>query len=308
MSNQNSSRIFSGLTLCDLAVQTFHGIGDDDLTGRSAELAYFFFLAIFPGFLFLTAVLGMLSGPGTALRSSLMHYLPQVVPPQAWSILQDAFTHTSKAASGGKLSFGVIAALWSATAGMSAMCDTLNGVHDIKESRPYWKVQATALGLTLTVGVLLLFALTVLFSGDAVLRLSLHSSLRGPIMILAKAVQWTVLCVCVTLSFALTYYWAPDIKEREWHWITPGAAFGIVLWILATIGLRLYLHFNDTYSATYGTVGAVIILLLWFYISGFALLIGAEVNAAIEDAAARQGTPGAVPKGEKYPTGHERIA
>ena len=308
MSKENSSQLFSGLTLRALAVQTLHGIGEDDLTGRSAELAYFFFLAIFPGFLFLTAVLGMLSGPGTALRGSLMEYLPRIVPPQAWSILQDAFTHTSKVASGGKLSFGVIAALWSATAGMSAMCDTLNGVHDIKESRPYWKVQATALGLTLTVGVLLLFALTVLFSGDAVLRLTMHSSLHGPILVLAKVIQWTVLCLCVTLSFALTYYWAPDIKEREWHWITPGAAFGILLWILATIGLRLYLHFNDTYSATYGTVGAVIILLLWFYISGFSLLVGAEVNAAIEDAAARQGAPGAVPKGEKYPTGQKRTA
>lgn len=295
------SRLFSGLTLRELAVQTFHGIGDDDLTGRSAQLAYFFFLAIFPGFLFLTAVLGMLSGPGTALRSSLMHYLPEAVPPQAWDILQQAFTQTSKVASGGKLTFGVIAALWSATAGMSAACDTLNAVHDIKESRPYWKVQATALTLTLVAGLLLLLALVVLFSGDAMLRLSLHSSLHWPILVLAKTVEWGVVLLCVTVSFAVTYYWAPDIKEREWHWITPGAAFGIFLWILSTIALRVYLHFNDSYSASYGAVGAVIILLLWFYLSGFSMLVGAEVNAAIEDAAAQQGTPGAVPKGEKFP-------
>lgn len=295
------SPVLAGLTLRALAVQTFHGLLEDDLTGRSAQLAYFFFLAIFPGFLFFTAVLGMLSGPGSELRGSLMHYLPILVPPQAWNILQQAFTQTNKVASGGKLSFGIIAALWSATAGMSAVCDTLNAVHDIKESRPYWKVQATALALTVVVGLLLVLALGIFFTGDTILRLSLHSSLHWTVLLLAKAVQWMFLFVCVALTFALTYYWAPDIKEREWHWITPGAGFGIFLWILSTIALRLYLHFNDSYSATYGIVGAVIILLLWFYLTGFSLLLGAEVNAAIEDAAARHGTPGAIPKGEKYP-------
>lgn len=274
MSKPRNSRLFSGLTLRALALQTFHGMLDDDLPGRSAQLAYFFFLAIFPGFLFLTAILGMLSGPGSALRGSLMHYLPEIVPSQAWKILQPAFTQTSKAASGGKLSFGIIAALWSATAGMSAVCDTLNAVHDIKESRPYWKVQITSLSLTAIVGILLVFALGILFSGDAILRLSVHSTLHWPILVIAKTVRWGFLCLCVTLSFAATYYWAPDIKKREWHWITPGSAFGIVLWILSTIALRVYLHFNDTYSATYGAVGAVIILLLWFYLTGFSLLLG----------------------------------
>jgi len=247
----------------------------------------------------------MLSGPGTALRNSLMHYLPEVVPSQAWDILQQAFTQTNKVASGGKLTFGVIAALWSATAGMSAACDTLNAVHDVKESRPYWKVQATALTLTFVAGLLLLFALAILFSGDAVLRLSLHSTLHWPVLVLAKTlaktVEWCVVLLCVTVSFAVTYYWAPDIQEREWHWITPGAAFGIFLWILSTIALRVYLHFNDSYSVSYGAVGAVIILLLWFYLSGFSMLVGAEVNAAIEDAAAQQGTPGAASNGEKVP-------
>ncbi len=274
---------------------------DDDLTGRSAELAYFFFLAIFPAFLFLTAVLGMLSGPGSALRDSLMHYLPQIVPAQAWNILEQAFTQTSKVTGRGKLGFGVIAALWSATAGISGACDALNAVYDIKESRPYWKVQGTALALTLMAGLLVVIALVVLFSGDAILRLSLHSTLHWPILVLAKTVQWCVVAACVTLSFAVTYFWAPDVKERKWHWITPGAAFGITLWILSTIALRIYLHFNDTYSATYGAIGAVIILLLWFYLTGFSLLLGAEVNATIEDAAAKQGAPDATPKGQKSP-------
>ncbi len=301
MTSSSRSSLLSGLTLRQLSVQTFHGLVEDDLSGRSAQLAYYFFLAIFPGFLFLTAILGLLAGPGTALQGSLMHLLPQVVPVQAWDILQQAFTQTSKATSGGKITFGVIAALWSTTAGMSAACDTLNAVHDIQESRPYWKVQGTALMLTLVTGLLLLVALVVLVSGDAALKLSLHTSLHWPIFLLAKAVQWLTVLVCVALGFAFTYYWAPDIKERKWHWITPGAGCGIVLWILATVVLRLYLHYNDSYSATYGTIGAVIILLLWFYLSGFSLLLGAEVTAAIEDAAARRGEPGATAKGHRHP-------
>jgi membrane protein len=301
MPTQPHAPLFAGLSPRALVVQTFRGVLDDDVPGRSAQLAYYFFLALFPGLLFLTAILGMLSGAGSALHDSLIHFLPQVVPPQAWSILQQAFTQTSKVTSGGKLTIGVVVALWSATAGMSAACNTLNAVHDIKESRPYWKVQATALALTVGSGVLLLFALVILFSGDIALRLSLHSALHWPILVLAKSLQWGMVCFCVTLSFALTYYWAPDIQERHWHWITPGAAFGITLWILSTVTLRLYLHFNDTYSASYGAVGAVIILLLWFYVSGFSMLLGAEVNAAIEDAAAQQGVSTAVAKGEKRP-------
>lgn len=279
--------------------ETFHSISDDDIFGRSAQLAYYFFFSIFPGFIFIVAVAAMVTGGGDGMRSTLMQHLASVVPPQSHGILEQTL---SKAGNGaGRLTFGIVTALWSATVGMSAACDTLNAVHDIKEGRPYWKVQLTAIMLTLATAVLVLFAVGVLFVGDTMLRVASDGSLPGFVWVLIKIVQWVVAFALVALIFGIIYYWAPDMKDREWHWITPGAAVGIILWVLATVGLRLYLHYFNSYSVTLGSIGAVMILLLWFYIAGFALLTGAEINAVIEDIAAQRGDPQATAKGQKNP-------
>lgn len=288
-----------GRSLRHFGRELFDSLSDDDVYGRSAQLAYYFFFALFPGFLFLSSLPGLLSGPGSGLRSNLMEHLATVVPPQAFSILQQTFDHASH--NTGKLTFGALIALWSAAVGMSAACDTLNAVHDVKEGRPWWKVRLTALILTLITAVLLLCAFTVLFVGDAMIHMAAQSTLHGAVWWLVKVAQWAVAFFLVALIFGVTYYWAPDIKDREWHWITPGATAGIVLWALASVALRIYLHYSDSYSVTYGSVGAVMILLLWFYIAGFAMLTGAEINAVIEDTAAHQGDPKAMAKGQKAP-------
>lgn len=276
--------------------ELFRSISDDDIFNRSAELGYYFFFAIFPGFIFLSTVVAIFFGSSAGMRATLTQHLAQVVPPHAFALLQQTLSRSTGAT--GRLTFGVVVSLWSATVGMSAACDTLNAVHDVTESRPWWKVKLVALLLTLITTVLVLCAVGVLFGGDAMIR---AAGIGGAFDILVKIGQWAVAFVFVTLIFSITYYFAPDVKDREWHWITPGASLGIVLWILATLALRFYLHYSDTYSATYGTMGAVMVLLLWFYIAGFALLTGAEINAVIEDTAAHQGDPEAVAKGEKSP-------
>ena len=110
------------------------------------------------------------------------------------------------------------------------------------------------------------------------------------------------------MVFALVYYFAPDVEQRKWYWITPGATIGMVTWLIASIALRIYLRFFNSYSATFGSVGAAIILMTWFYVSGMMILIGAEANSAIENAAAKRGEPGAKQKGEKVPSGESRPA
>lgn len=276
--------------------ELFHSIDGDDIFGRSARLAYYFFFALFPGFIFLSALIGTLSG--SALRENLMVHLPRLVPPQVFDLLQKTFSETSHGAD--KLTFGVIAALWSATVGMAAACDTLNAVHDVQESRPYWKVRLVALVLTVVTALFLFCAVLAFFTGDAMIRFSGYG-LQWTVMAVIKAAEWIAAFVLLAINFALIYYFAPDIKKREWHWITPGAALGILLWIAATVGLRIYLRFFGSFSMTYGSLGAVIMLLTWFYIGGFAMLTGAEVNAVIEDHAAQQGNPKATPKGQKAP-------
>jgi membrane protein len=98
-----------------------------------------------------------------------------------------------------------------------------------------------------------------------------------------KIVQWPLSIAAMFLSFSILYYFGPDVEHRKWYWITPGAAIGVALWLAASIGFRIYLHFFNSYSATYGSLGAAIILLLWLYITGFTILMGGEANALIED-------------------------
>src|SRR5262249_6841244 len=111
--------------------------------------------------------------------------------------------------------------------------------------------------------------------------------------------EWAVALFAISLAFALVYYFGPDVEEQHWYWITPGSMIGVLLWLGCSIGLRIYLHFFNTYNKTYGSLGAVIILLLWFYVTGLAFLVGAEVNAEIENAAAVRGHPEAKAPGEK---------
>jgi membrane protein len=121
----------------------------------------------------------------------------------------------------------------------------------------------------------------------------------GNVTVIAwKIVQWPIVLAFMFAAFATTYYFAPNLKEPEWHWITPGSGLGLVFWLVASLGFKLYLHFFNSYSKTYGSLGAVIILLLWLYITGFAILIGGEINAAIGRAADAQ---------QQYEERHQRI-
>jgi membrane protein len=116
-----------------------------------------------------------------------------------------------------------------------------------------------------------------------------------------QILEWAIALFLLIMVFALTYYWAPDVAQAKWLWITPGSILGILTWIAASLGFRLYLHYFDSYSKTYGSMGAVIVLLLWFYVSGFELLFGAEINGAVESHKAKEGDPSAKEKGEKVP-------
>jgi membrane protein len=172
---------------------------------------------------------------------------------------------------------------------MSAVVVSLNKIYRVAETRPWWKQKATIVGLTLGLAVLMIIALTLaLYGGKIGQALFAHLGAGDIFRIAWKVLQWPVSFAAMFLSFSLVYYFAPDIEERKWYWVTPGSVAGVVLWLLASLGFRLYLHFFNSYSATYGSLGAVVILMLWLYITGFAVLIGGEVNWVIENAERRQ--------------------
>jgi membrane protein len=261
-----------------IAKRTWQKTGDDDVFGRSAQLAYYFFLALFPMLIFLISTLGVFPGAGESVRHGMFQFLGQALPAAASELIQKTMDEVTSASGIGKLSFGLIVSLWSASAGMLAIMDTLNAEHGVTEKRSFLRQRVTAVLLTLSVAMLLVLAAAIALVGQA------QNVLTGTFSFAWKIAHWPIAACCVLGSLALIYYFAPNLKKPEWHWITPGAVVGLLLWLLASIGLRIYLHYFNSYSATYGSLGAVIILLLSFYITGIAILIGGEVNVVIEEA------------------------
>jgi membrane protein len=218
-----------------------------------------------------------------------------VIPTTALGTVLSTFNETTAAASSGKVTFGLIAAIWSASVGISAIQDTLNAVYKIDDSRSYFIARIDAIGLTILLTVIVSLGLASLLCGDYLAWIVYHriyDHLFGIAAAIAvRAIGWAIATVLLGLSFAVIYYWAPDCKTRRWHWLTPGGAVGIVGWLLASFGLRVYLHYFDSYTITYGSLGAVITLLTWFYITGLMILLGAEINSQIEAATAEKLLP-----------------
>lgn len=275
---------FGGLTPLKLLQLAINKIGKDELSTRSAALSYYFLLAIFPMLLFLVSLVGVFAGPGSQLRESIISGLGRLAPGSASTLVQGVINQTFRNSNGIKLAAGILGALWAASGGMDAVVVSLNVIHGVTETRPWWKQRLTIIGLTLTLaGLIIVAVVLVLYGGKIGQAIAVHIGLGDAFRIAWKVLQWPVSFAAMFLSFSVVYYFAPNLEERKWYWVTPGAVAGVGLWLIASLGFRLYLHFFNNYSATYGSLGAVIILMLWLYMAGFAILIGGEVNWLIEN-------------------------
>ena len=289
-----------GLSILELSKRVWRSVNDDNLLGRAAELAFNFILALFPLLLFLLAFFGLFASHATALRTNLLSYLAQALPPSASQVISTTVTEVAANAGGGKLTFGVVLTLWFASGGMSSMISALNGVYEVRDSRSWFKVRAIAVGLTVGIAFLIISALVAVLSGGYLAHaVGSHYGLGGMTILVWRVVQVMVALAFVSVSFSLIYYFGPDLEEQHWYWITPGSIVGVLVWVAASLGFRAYLHFFNSYSKTYGSLGAAMILLMWLYITGLAFLIGGAINAQIEHAAALRGHPEAKAPGEK---------
>jgi membrane protein len=267
---------------------TWNAMFNDNLLGRSAELGFYFLFALFPTLLTACSVLGLAARSAVTFYEHLLQYLSIVVPPTALGMVLEAFNQTTAAATSGKLTFGLVAALWSASVGFSAIQSSLNVVYRVQENRPYWRARLSAIGITFLLSIVLTGMLASLLTADFFARLArrhiYHHFLADCAAISLRGVGWMAAIALLSFLFALIYYFGPDVKVSQWHWLTPGSALGMVGWFIASLGLRVYVHYFNNYSATYGSLGTVIILLTWFYLSGLMLLLGGEINSEIEAA------------------------
>jgi len=279
-----------GVSMRAVGRRTWKAVLSDRLFGRAAELGFYFLFALFPTLFSASSLLGLAAKSADQIYDKLLHYLALVIPTAALGTVLATFNETTAAASSGKLTFGLIAALWSASVGMSAIQESLNTVYKVESRRSFFYSRILAIGLTVVLSIIFTLTLAAMLGGDVIAGIALNQihtrMIAGTAAVAARLAGWTLATCLLALSFAVTYYWAPELKVKHWRWFTPGSVLGIAGWLTASLGLRLYLHFFNNYSVTYGSLGAVIILLTWFYITGLMLLLGAELNSEIEAAAA----------------------
>lgn len=279
-----------GVSVKVIIKHTWNALFDDNIFGRSAELGFYFIFALFPSLFTITSILGLAARSASKIYYALLVYLSVVIPHAAMQTVLDTFNQTTAKTTSGKLTFGLIAAIWSASVGFSAIQDTMNVVYRVKDTRSYLSARVAAIGMTIVLSLVFTAILASLLGADFLAKLAhlriYHHFIATSVAVFFRIVGWIAACALLSFFFAVIYYFAPDVKVSHWHWLTPGSAIGIAGWFIASFGLRLYVFWFGNYSVTYGSLGAVIILLTWFYLTGLMLLLGAEINSEIEAAVA----------------------
>ena len=269
----------------------------DDCLGLAAQLSYYLILALFPAILFLLAVSSFF--PLDDLSGNVTRMLQPIASREVVQIIEEQIRRISKSGDGGLLTFGVLAALWSSSAAMVAGVSALNAAYDLEEGRPWWKVRLIAIGLTIALAVFFLVSFTLVLAGPTIAEYIGDTLRMGTVVEWTwKILQWPLAFALVSLAIALVYYFAPD-ADQDWIWITPGAVVATALWIVASLAFKVYVTRFSDYNAAYGTIGGVMVLLLWFYVSSLAILVGAEMNAEIEHASPHGKAPGEKVPGQK---------
>lgn len=257
---------------------------EDDIFSSAAQVAFYFSFAIFPLLLFLVTLLGLVLGSDNDFRSDLYYYLGRIMPISAFELVQMTMEEITANSSGGKLTIGLLIAIWSASAGVDSLRAALNRVFGFKEQRPFWLNKTVSITFTTVLTVLITAALGIVFYGWRAVSLIfsyLGMSIESPVLLVA--LQWIITLGLLVIVFEILYNILPCRKPFRWYWITPGAFVGIILWLILSFGLKTYLSYWNTYDRFYGSLGAVIILMLWLYLTSLVILIGGMINSIIEE-------------------------
>jgi membrane protein len=253
----------------------------DDALGLAAQLAFYLILALFPFLLVLVSLMGTFSSP--ELAGEVLGYFREVTPDQVYGIVESYLSDiiAGNRPAPGLFSVGLVLTLWSASGAFAALIAALNKAYDVEETRPFWKVRGIALLMTLGLSVMIIIGVLLLVAGPPIGRGIADLFGLGEVFTLIwNVVQWPVALSLMVFTVALLYYFAPD-AEQPFRWITPGGLIGVLLWVLASVIFRFYVSNFGSYDATYGSIGAVIVLLLYLYISSLTILFGAELNATL---------------------------
>lgn len=276
-----------GLSLPELLRRTARASWQDEVFGQGGRMAFYHFLAIFPSLIVFFTITAHIPALGATLTNALQDVVRQVLPDQVAPLFLHTLNEFSRRPRSGLPLLSVcVAALWAAHNGTWAMIYGLNKAYEVDEKRSWREMTLTNAGLTLFLSVTGFLALVMVFFSQY-----LHMRLHGGAIPL-RILEWLVLMVALWFAFAVLYRFAPNLRDPEWRWSTPGALCALVLWVGATVAARLYFDHINNYARSYGDLNGVAMLLLWLYVTNGAILIGGELNSEIEKSAARTRQPG----------------
>ena len=265
-----------------IAKRTIAETRNDGCIGLAAQLAFYFFFGLFPAIIFLIALVAFF--PVRPAIDNVLSGLARFAPSDVVAILRRQLTDVASGEDAGLLTFGLLAALWSSSAAMTAIIGALNRAYDIEEFRPWWKMRVLAILLTLGLAGFILLSLAIIMAGPFFARTLAGWLGAGDWIVISwQILQWPLAFLLVVAAIDLVYYFAPN-ADTEWVWVTPGSLVATSLWLAMSLGFKMYTGYAGSFDVTYGTVGSIMVLLLWFYVSGFAILVGAEMNAVIDKA------------------------
>lgn len=268
--------------------RTVHEISEDNCLGLAAQLAFYFLLALFPALLFMVALIGYV--PIDNALDELLAALHTVAPGELVGLIRVQLAEIADGRHAGLMTLGIAGALWTSSAALVAIIDALNRAYDVTEWRSWWKRRALAIVLTIALAFFILISMTLVLVGPNVLQsIASWVELAPAVTVLWAVLRWPIMVLAVIIGVDLVFHFAPN-RRVPWVWFTPGSVVATVLWIVSSFGFKFYVTNFGNYTATYGAIGAVIIAMLWFYVSSLAILVGAELNGVIEQARREAGT------------------
>ncbi len=263
--------------------KTLREFGDDQCTDKAAALTYYSVLALFPAAIALVSLLGVV-GQSQQSVNTVLQVLKPLVSSSTLNTIEPALDNSATSHTAGiGLVVGILGALWSASGYVSAFGRAMNGIYEIDEGRPFWKLRPVMLVVTFVAVVLVALVLVMLIvSGPLATALGNVIGLGSQAVMVWNIVKWPVLVLIVVLIVAILYYATPNVQQPKFRWVSPGAVVAIVIWIAASVGFAFFVATFGSYDKTYGSLAGVVVGLLWLWITNLALLFGAELDSEME--------------------------
>jgi membrane protein len=262
--------------------RTLSEFSDDNLTDWAAALTYYGIVAMFPALIAVVSILGLV---GQSATKPLLDNLGSFAPGPAHQILKNALDGLTQSRGGAGILFvvGLAGAIWAASGYIGAFIRASNQIWDVEEGRPIWRVLPLRLFVTIVMVILLAAsAFAVVVTGPLADRVGKLFGIGGAAVTAWDIAKWPILILVVSVMFSILYYASPNVRQRGFRWVTPGALFAVIAWIVASAAFGLYVANFGSYNKTYGSLGAIIIFLVWLWLTNVAILFGAELNAEIE--------------------------